>query len=680
MSHYAELRDRLGTQPDHPRFVGVPIDIGGLSPDELGALWPLLQRVQWSPDAGDALRQQAGEVLRQAAQRGLLPRLDNAGLLATLQAVPSGPVHLSWLLGQVRYLAPLPGAGLEAALLPRLPPEERWFADRHALLAIARATGADGLLARLDALIAGRPAHDLAAREYAALRAVAPETLFALAFSGHYTSLVADEGEEADPAAMLAAEPDEPRGYLHFARAALAGAAEQLARLHAGELPYVADAAFDRDDALVLGMAARVAATRDEAWYAGLIGPLLAQACVAPTAARTAPSQALTVALGHAIEAVPTPEGVLALRQALALVRHAGLQKKLARHQKPAERGLAARPAVALRLLDAGLAPKALRALLVQFFERCFVEPLVLPYGAWRARLLANKTAAEFARGLVWRSGAAWMLGPEDRPLDAQGEAVAVADDEPVTLWHPVEADEAEREAWRARILAQQLRQPLRQVFREWYRPTDGELFAGYELDAVPLVGLARREGWKLDHDGLLRRFGDLRALFVVSDRLYPGCGGAVASRALLFRHGAATLAPAAVPPRVLSEACRAVDLLVSVSSVALDTEDGNPCERSRRLLLLAGQTGRDAMRRRVLAALLAPRIADGSVKLDGFHVEVGGARVSMRTGRVLRDGAPVELALPASDRKLGAVPWLPYDEALLERVMQGVAALLGGA
>jgi len=676
MSHYVELRDRLGTQPDHPRFVGAPIDIGGLNPDELGALWPLLQRLHWSPDAGDALRQQADEVLRQAAQRGLVPRLDKTGLLATLQAVPSGPALLSWLLRQVRYLAPLPGAGIETALLPLLPPEDGWFADRHTLLAIARAAGADGLLARLDALVAQRPPNDLAAREFAALREVALESLFALAFSGHHTSLVADEDEEADPAAMLAAEP----GYLDFACAALTEAAEQLARLHAGELPYVADAAFDRDDALVLGMAARVAATRDEAWYARLIGPLLAQACVAPTAARTAPSQALTVALGHAIEAVPTPEGVLALRQALALVRHAGLQKKLARHQKPAERGLALRPAVALRLLDADLAPKALRALLVQFFESCFVEPLVLPYGAWRARLLANKTAAEFARGLVWRSGAAWMLGPADQPFDAQGGAVAVADDEPVTLWHPVEADEAEREAWRARILAQQLRQPLRQVFREWYRPTDGALFAGYELDAMPLVGLARREGWKLDYDGLLRRFGDLRALFVVSDRLYPGCGGVVASRALLFRHGAATVPPAAVPPRVLSEACRAVDLLVSVSSVALDTEDGNPCERSRRLLLLAGQTGRDAMRRRVLAALLAPQIAAGSVRLDGFHVEVGGARVSMRTGRVLRDGAPVELVLPASDRKLGAVPWLPYDEALLERVMQGVAALLGGA
>ena len=676
MSHYAELRDRLGTQPDHPRFVGAPITVDGLSPDELGALWPLLQRVHWNPDAGDALRQQAEEVLRQAAQRGLVPRLDNAGLLATLQAVRAGPVHLSWLLRQVRYLAPLPGTGLEDALLPRLPPEERWFGDRHALLAIARAAGADGLLAPLDALVAQRPAHDLAAREFAALREVSPESLFALAFSGHYSPLVADEDEETDPAAMLAGEP----GYLDFARAALAGAEQQLARLHAGDIPYQADAAFDRDAALVLGMAARVAATRDEAWYAGLIGPLLANACVAPTAARTAPSQALTVALGHAIEAVPTPEGVLALRQALALVRHAGLQKKLARHQKPAERGLAARPAVALRLLDAGLAPKPLRALLVQFFESCFVDPLALPYGEWRARLLANKTAAEFARGLVWRSGAAWMLGPADQPLDAQGEAVAVADDEPVTLWHPVEADEAEREAWRARILAQQLRQPLRQVFREWYRPGDGEIFAGYELDAMPLVGLARREGWKLDYDGLLRRFGDLRVLFVVSDRLYPGYDGVVASGALLLRLGGMAVPPADAPPRLLSEACRAVDLLVSVAAVALDIEDEDIYARSRRLLLLADQTGRDAMGRRVLAALLAPQIAAGSIKLDGFHVEVAGARVSMRTGRVLRDGAPVDLALPASGRKLGAVPWLPYDEALLERVLQGVGALLDGA
>jgi len=673
MSSYTELRDRLDTAPDHPRFVGTPIVIDGLAPDELGALWPRLQGACRQADTHEALRQQAQELLRQAAQRGLAPRLDTPGLLATLRAVPEDGAPLAWLLRQASYLAPAPGDGLEAALLPLLPPQDAWFGQRHALLAIARATGAGGVLARLDAVMAQRGAQDLAGCEFAALRAAGPETLLALALSGHYAPLLPEAGEEPAPAALLAAEP----AYLDFARDALTGAARQLARLHAGDLPYQADAAFGPDDAQVLGMAARVAATRDEAWYAELIGPLLAQACVAPTAARTAPSQALTIALGHAIEAVSTPEGVLALRQALAAVRHAGLQKKLARHQKPAERALAERPEVALRLLDAGLAPKALRALLARFFEAGFVRPFALPYGEWRARLLTNKSAAECARALVWRSSVAWMLGPDGAPRDAQGRPVVVADDAAVTLWHPVEAEEAEREAWRARILAQGLRQPLRQVFREWYRPADGEGFAGYELDAMPLAGLARREGWKLDYDGLLRQFGELRVLFMVSGRLYPGAGGVVASRGLLFRHGAAAVPVSQIPPRVLSEACRAVDLLVSVTAIALETDSDASCQRVDRLLLLAGQTGRDAMRRRVLAHVLAPQIAAGRVRLDGFHVKAGGARISIRTGRVLREGAPVELAPAQSSPPLRAVPWLPYDEALLERVVHNVGVLL---
>ena len=75
--------------------------------------------------------------------------------------------------------------------------------------------------------------------------------------------------------------------------------------------------------------------------------------CVAPTAAKTAPSQSLAIALGHAVETIPTPESVRALRDALATVRHAGVQK-LARNLKPAERALGERPHTALRMtLDA---------------------------------------------------------------------------------------------------------------------------------------------------------------------------------------------------------------------------------------------------------------------------------------------------------------------------------------
>ncbi|WP_305824477.1 DUF4132 domain-containing protein [Massilia brevitalea] len=521
------------------------------------------------------------------------PRLDEAALLATLRAMPAQPTSAHQLLGHLRYHAApnakdrgtdaAASAALDAALAPLLPSEEAWFDQRHALLAIARATGSGAMLGRLRHVVAQR---------------------------------------------------------------------------------YEADGAFDRDDALVLGMAARVGALRDDAWYACLVAPVLSKTCVAPTAARTAPSQALTIALGHAIEDVPTPEAVAALRQALATVRHAGLHKKLARHQKPAERALALRPEVALRLLDAGLAPKQARALLTQFFEGAFLRPFALPYGEWRARLLADKVVAEFAHTLVWRAGVAFMLGADDQPVDAHGQPLDIEIGVPVTLWHPLDAEETEREAWRARIVHGQLRQPVRQVFREFYQPADGNLFAGYQLATVPLLGLARREGWKIDDGCLVRRFGEWDTELCLTDRVYPGCDGVVGSGALVLRRGAAPVALAESPPQVVSEACRAVDLLVSVATVALDTEDDS----------------RDRLRRvEMLAQMLEKQIAAGTVAIEGFHVQVAGARVGIRTGRVLRDGTPVELALPDTGRRLGAVPWLPYDEALLERVVRSVGVLLDG-
>lgn len=682
MSPYTELHTRLTTHPDHERFTGPPIDIGDLSPGELGRLWPSLQAALRGPDTGPRRHALASQVLRQAQERALVPRLDSALLLATLRAVRQEQAAIGWLLAQARYLATgpesasesAPESALEAALEPLLPPPEQWFAYRHPLLAIARAAGAGGLLARLAVLVRERGDEALPVREFAVLCQVGLPSLFILGRGSCHGLVELGDDTQADPAATLAGEPE----YVAFARSALEGAVRLVDRLHAGELPYEADGAFGHDDAMVLGLAARAAATCDAPWYPDVIARLLPGVCVAPTAARTAPSQALTIALGHAVEAAPTPEAILALRQALAVVRHAGLQKKLARHQKPAERGLARRPEVALRLLDAGLEPKQERALLTQFFESGFVRPFAMPYAEWRERLLANATAAGFARSLVWQAGASFMLGDGDIAVDAAGRPLAIAHDAPVSLWHPVDVEEDEREAWRARVVERKLRQPVRQVFREFYRPLDGDIFAGYELAAVRLIGLARREGWTIELDCLARQFGELRAHLALTDDVYPGYDGVVGSLAIGFMRSAGRVPLAEAPPRIVSEACRAVDLLVSVSAVALEADaDRDLGERGRRLLLLADQAGVDAMRRRVIAQLLQAQIAAGRVRLEGFHVHAGGAQVSMRTGRVLRNGTPVELAPPAPAKRLRAVPWLPYDEALLERVIHGVGALL---
>ncbi|MEK6355958.1 MAG: hypothetical protein V4771_24680 [Burkholderia cenocepacia] len=50
---------------------------------------------------------------------------------------------------------------------------------------------------------------------------------------------------------------------------------------------------------------------------------------------------------------------------------------------------------------------------------------------------------------------------------------------------------------------------------------------------------------------------------------------------------------------------------------------------------------------------------------------------VHCATGRVTRDGEPVEPAIEPPPSWLRAVPWLPYDEALLQRIVDVVAGWL---
>jgi len=137
----------------------------------------------------------------------------------------------------------------------------------------------------------------------------------------------------------------------------------------------------------------------------------------------------------------------------------------------------------------------------------------------------------------------------------------------------------------------------------------------------------------------------------------------------------------------VFSEACRAVDLLVSVSAFAID--DAAPAgasapahpqhARSRRVARLAAlPLGEMAqMRRRTLSLVLAREIDAGRVRVDERHVRVGSHAVHLATARVTDDGAPLELELPAKRGKLAAVPWLPYDEVLLQRIADAVGVLL---
>jgi hypothetical protein len=328
--------------------------------------------------------------------------------------------------------------------------------------------------------------------------------------------------------------------YAGFARRVLDLAVERVAAIHAGESPYAADKAFTRDEVEVLGRAMRVALLRDEPWVPELLDRLLPRVAVAPTAAKTLPSQALLYELARATEDFPTPEAVAALRNARSIVRHKAVPKQLDRMLKRIERALAERPEVAFRLPDLGFGPDGVRRVpvgghvavltvadkveltwqkadgsalrgvpaavrrdhadevkelrgvakqaqahlvtLTRGLEAGYATETTHRFGRWRDELAGHPLGGTLVRRLIWEIEAEpgqWRaVLPDGGELrDVTGAAVpAPGPDAGIRLWHPIRADAEEIRAWRDLLTERRVRQPFKQAFREIYRLTPAEL------------------------------------------------------------------------------------------------------------------------------------------------------------------------------------------------------------
>lgn len=703
------LLARLAGPPvDHERFVGVPVDTAGLTPLELGRLWAALRRVGHSEHPTPAASAAAADIRRHATESGLVPALDEASSLEVFRDMQ--PLEWQVAVDHLGYMACELTAELRAELRRILGEPAQWTADRHPdvykLHALSVAADVD-VREALHALTRERHAgSSIRLQELEQLQLLGFESLLALAGSQGGYFMQGIDKDAADPAEVLAHEAS----YVDFSHHVLVQARDRVADIHAGRIPYVADGFCTPEDAQVIARAARIALVRDEPWLPPLLGEILPGVCVAPTAAKTVPSQSLATALGHSIERHPTPEGVQALKQALSAVRHAGVEKKLARNLKPAERGLAQRPMVALRLAVAAKPDKTQLATLAACLEAGWWQGMALGAAEWRERLLEPTGTAAMARSLVWTmarpdgSTASFMPvvnGKTSRFIGSTGQPLTLPDDGRISLWHPASANEDERLAWRGAVVAARLKQPFRQAFREHYAPLEEELalsaasvFADHVVSIRPLLGLARREGWRVQRDGDLERdFGAVRASFRVEARLYPGAEGHASTGGLTFmQRDQGVWRPmrlADVSTVVFSEACRAVDLLVSTSAFASEQEtqpeagfDDRSAARRTRLAFLAGRPLGEMtrMRREALRTVFSEAVSTGRLRLEERHAFIGDFAVHLSTARITHNGTPVTLPPDAEGGTvLAAVPWLPYDEVLLQQAAEAVAAVLAG-
>jgi hypothetical protein len=228
------------------------------------------------------------------------------------------------------------------------------------------------------------------------------------------------------------------------------------------------------------------------------------------------------------------------------------------------------------------------------------------PLNDWRSWYLDHPITGRMTRTLVWVFST--PEGPDviGIPLDAasvvtssgaQAEIPAGAE---VRLWHPIHATTDDIRAWRRYLLDQQVVQPFKQAFRELYVLTPAEeqtglysnRFAGHAFGQVQARALMKGRGWApvavawwddgIDN-GVARRTFDaagIRAEFYfdpihdlepAATDLYPFC----TSDQVRFVDVRTddSIALAEVPPLVLTEALRDVDLFVGVTSIGADPE-----------------------------------------------------------------------------------------------------------
>ncbi|MEV3910677.1 DUF4132 domain-containing protein [Streptomyces canus] len=565
LSHTQEpdLAGRLMRALTDPGFeIEVPYgELPRLSDEELGTLLPEARRVHLSAPGRSTRLAHAIE----HAARDRRPRYTPDACRRMFEVLVERSEERGWvdITRGVQALeqcsGPLPDVSAPVLTLVETLLAKDTLNQLHPLIAVARLAGEDTLHAVVERLSHGMG--PIVADEIAVVVGLAPAEQARLSELDRQHRLI-QAPNAPDTWKLFAENP----AYVAFARRALEAAADRADAIHAGGIPYRADKAFTDREVITLGQAARVALLRDEPWLPDLFDHLLPGITLAPTAARTLPSQALLYELVRAAQDFPTPELVTSLRTVRKSVRHAGVPKQLDRMLRKVEAALAERTDVALRLPALGFddegvlrreagdgyaavvtvtdtatltwhkdnrplrgvpapvrreQPALVRELrdlvkrvdaqlltLARALEGGYTVDAVHPYGWWRAALAGHPLARGVVRRLIWEvevAPGAWRA-----VLPGAGELPEAPDDAAVRLWHPLRSEPDAVRAWRDLLVERQIRQPFKQAFREIYLLTPAEAetrvysnrFAAHLVHYHRMFALFRARGWASDRLG----------------------------------------------------------------------------------------------------------------------------------------------------------------------------------
>ncbi|MER7190040.1 DUF4132 domain-containing protein [Streptomyces flaveolus] len=522
--------------------------------EELGSLFVAAYRM----DASATPARRAAAFTVGAAARERQPRYTPAACRRLFELLVEeweehGWADLTLGLDALRHrTGPLPDVSEPARALVGLWLAKGVVRQPYALLAVAALAGEETLSTAVERL--SRDVGPIVADETAVIAGLPPAEQAVL-------SEIDREHRFVPPHAHAWHRSAENPAYVAFTRRALEAAADRTDAIRAGEIPYRADKAFTDREVTSLGQALRVALLRDEPWLPELFDRLLPGIALAPTTAKTLPSQALLYEVVRAAQDFPTPELVTAIRTVRRTVRHAGVPRQLDKMLKKVDAALAERTDVALRLPrldfdgDGALrrtagdyralvtvtdtatltwekdgrplrtvpAPvrrdhpalvKELRdlvkrlnaqlATLLRALEGGFTVDAVHPYGWWRTELAGHPLARTLVGRLIWEI----EVAPDEwrAVLPEADEALPDApDDASVRLWHPLRSDPDAVGAWRDLLTERRIRQPFKQAFREIYflAPAEEQTglysnrFAAHLVHYRKLFALFRARGWK---------------------------------------------------------------------------------------------------------------------------------------------------------------------------------------
>ncbi|MEU9022870.1 DUF4132 domain-containing protein [Actinomadura sp. NPDC048394] len=547
------LRAMTAPAPEDEGFLSAYPDLSLVSDEDLGTLLPAAYAAPAEPFVSTRVRFAVEDAAKERQ-----PRYTPDACRRMFDALVQGLDKRQWAdvrLGAgalLRCTGPWPDVAGQARTLVRFLLDEGRLGQPYALLAVAGIADAGLLREVADRLADG--GGPIARDEIDAIAALtAPERVVVAEFA-------ADDSYTSPPTAPDAAgkAADVP-AYAAFARRALEAAAERARAIQDGTVPYRADKAFASGEVKALGHAARIALLRDEPWLPALLARLLPDVSVAPTQARTLPSQALLYEIVRAAQDYPIPELVTTIRTVRGSVRHAGVPKQLDKMLKKVEAALAERAEVALRLPDLGFGPdgahrrvlgaytavvtaaekaelafekdgtalkgvpaavrrdhkaevKELRELvkrvdahlttLVRALEGGYTAGAVHRFGPWRDGLARHPVAGPTVRRLIWEIEEA--PGEWRAVLRETGGVPDAPDAAGVRLWHPIRSSPDEVRAWRDLLIERRIRQPFKQAFREVYLLTPAEertgtysnRFAAHLVHYRKMFALFRARGW----------------------------------------------------------------------------------------------------------------------------------------------------------------------------------------